>query len=260
MTTPDTTYGRTPQVRETFVFPDPPEAPEDKMTSFDHLTITGTAHYLAMHLGNRETTLVAGDRYLAVAPTRDMTGVRYPDLLVAFGVDPEAYRRSNAYVILEQGKPPDFVLEVASRSTGLVDVTDKRVEYARLGIVEYWRFDETGEYHGARLGGDRLVDGEYVSVELEELADGSLRGYSAALDLYPCWTDGGLVFYDPVTGKPIATIETERWGRFAAEAHTETERARADMERDGRLRERQAREAAEARVRELEDRLRSRGE
>ena len=37
--------------------------------------------------------------------------MRYPDLLVAFGVDPAAYKASNAYVISEQGKPPDFVLE-----------------------------------------------------------------------------------------------------------------------------------------------------
>ena len=64
MTTPDT-FARTPQVREAFVFPDPPEDPEDKITSFDHLTITGTAHSLAVHLGNRDTTLVAGDRYMS---------------------------------------------------------------------------------------------------------------------------------------------------------------------------------------------------
>ncbi len=266
MTTPDTTFARTPQVRETLVFPDPPYDPDDKMTSFDHLTITGTAHYLAIHLGNPETTLVAGDRYLAVAPTRNLSGVRYPDMLVAFGVDPEAYRRSNAYVISEQGKPPDLVLEVASRSTGHVDVTEKRVDYAALGVPEYWRFDETGAYHGARLGGDRLVDGEYVPVEIEELSDNSFQGYSAVLNLNLRWADGELAFYDPATGEPIATLETERRARFAAEAHAETERVRADtqqtradVERDGRLQERQAREAAEARVRELEERLRSRG-
>lgn len=231
MTTPNTTFARTPQVPERIVFPDPPYDPDDKITSFDHLTITGTAHSLAVHLGNRETTLVAGDRYLAVAPTRNLSGARYPDMLVAFAVDPEAYRRSNAYVISEQGKPPDLVLEVASRSTGHVDVTEKRVDYARLGIGEYWRFDETGEYHGARLGGDRLVDGEYVPVDIEELADSSLQGYSAVLNLNLRWADGELAFYDPATGEPIATLESERRRRFAAEA----------------------------RVRELEERLGSRG-
>ena len=32
------------------------------------------------------------------------------------------------YLIPEQGKPPDFVLEVASETTGEVDETDKRRE------------------------------------------------------------------------------------------------------------------------------------
>ena len=36
MTTPNT-FAKTPQARKPFVFPDPPEDPEDKMTSFDRL-------------------------------------------------------------------------------------------------------------------------------------------------------------------------------------------------------------------------------
>ena len=42
---------------------------------------------------------------------------KYPDLLVAFDADPVAYDASNGYVVSEQGKPPDFILEVASRRT-----------------------------------------------------------------------------------------------------------------------------------------------
>ncbi len=257
MTTPDT-FAKTPQARQPFVFPDPPEDPEDKMTSFDHLTATGNAHYLIVHLGNPETTLVAGDRYLALAPTRSLAGVRYPDLLVAFGVDPAAYKASNAYVISEQGKPPDLVLEIASRSTGHIDVGEKRRDYAALGIPEYWRFDETetGRYHGARLAGDRLVEGEYVAIEIEELPGGSLQGYSAALDLNLRWVAGELVFYDPATEQRIATLEderaranAERAARADAEVRADTAEARADTERA-------ARTAAEARVRELEEQLR----
>ncbi len=227
MTTPDTTPGTT-RVRSSFRFPDPPEREPDDLTSFDHLASTGNVHHLAQHLGNPETTLVAGEHYLSPVPTTDMAGVRYPDLLVAFDVDPAAYRRSNAYVISEQGKPPDFVLEIASRRTGRIDVTEKREDYAALGIREYWRFDETGEHHGARLAGERLVDGVYVAIEIEELPDGSLRGYSAVLDLHLQWERGQLGWHDPATGRRIATFEDER--------------ARAD--------------AAEARVRELEELLR----
>ena len=176
-------------------------------------------------------------------PVRSTAGLHYPDLLVAFRVDPAVYYRRNAYVISEQGKPPDFVLEIASRSTDQVDVREKREHYAELGIPEYWRFDETGEFHGARLAGDRLVDNVYVPIAIEELPDGNLQGYSAALNLYLRWEDGQLVWHDPATGQPIVTLEYERQARL-------NEQARADSEQ-------QARVAAEARIRELEEQLRN---
>ena len=217
MTTAKPFVTQTGQTGEFFVFPDPPKHPEDKMTSFDHLTITGNAHYLAIRLGSPETTLVAGDRYLALAPTRSLAGVRYPDLLVAFGVDPAAYKARNAYVIEDQGKPPDLVMEIASRRTGRVDVTAKRDNYAALGIPEYWRFDETGEYHGSRLAGDRLEKGVYVPLPIEELPDGILQGYSAVLNLNLRWEKGQLSWHDPSTGEYVPTFETERAARLQAE-------------------------------------------
>ena len=65
------------------------------------------------------------------------------------------------------------MLEVASESTADVDLNEKREDYAALGIGEYWRCDETGDYHGARLAGERLADGEYVAIDIEELPDES---------------------------------------------------------------------------------------
>ena len=235
MTTAKPFATQTGQTGEFFVFPDPLKHPEDKMTSFDQLTITGNAHYLAIHLGSPETTLVAGDRYLALAPTRSLAGVRYPDLLVAFDVDPEAYKARNAYVIVDQGKPPDLVLEIASRRTGRVDVTAKRDDYAALGIPEYWRFDETGQYHGARLAGDRLENGVYVPLPIEEMSDGILQGYSAVLGLNLRWEKGELHWHDPSTGEYVPTFESEHAARLRAEA---------------------ARIRAEERVRQLEEQLR----
>ena len=82
------TTAKTPPTPSHFEFPDPPEGEPDDMTSFDHLTPTGNVHHLIQHLGNPETTLVAGERYLSLEPTGNMTGLRYPDLLVAFDVDP----------------------------------------------------------------------------------------------------------------------------------------------------------------------------
>ena len=238
-----------------FRFPDPPEIPEDKMTSFNQLTPNGTAHHLVQHLGNPDSTLVAGEHYLSLVPTSDMTGVRYPDLLVAFGVDPAAYYRSNAYVISEQGKPPDFVLEIVSRSSRQADRVDKREDYAALGIPEYWRFDEAARRRENRLAGDRLVDGRYEPITIEELPDGVLQGYSAELNLYLRWEQGQLRLHDPATGRHIATFESERARADSErEARIEEREARVTAEAE-RNAERQARLAAEARVRELEERL-----
>ena len=137
---------------------------------------------------------------------------------MAFNADPAAYEASNGYIIAEQGKPPDFVLEIASQHTGHIDVGEKRDDYATLGILEYWRFDETGQYHGARLAGGRLVNGVYVPILIEELPDGRLQGYSHVLNLHIRWENGQLAWYDPDTGRHILTYEDQRDRADAAEA------------------------------------------
>ena len=232
-----------------FRLPDPPErAPDEKMTSYDRLHKFGLAHCLAIHLGNPDTTLVEADRWIIAAPGTYRELARYPDLLVAFDVNPALYKASNGYIISEQGKPPDFVLEVASESTGSLDVNEKRDDYARLGILEYWRFDETGRYHGTRLAGDRLVNRRYVPIDIDELAADLLQGHSAALNLHLRWERGELVLHDPATGRPIISLEGER-------ARAEREWAARMLEQEARMREQAAREQAEARVRELEAQL-----
>ncbi|MCY4559183.1 MAG: Uma2 family endonuclease [Chloroflexi bacterium] len=217
-----------------FRLPDIPEREPDEVTQFDELFKTGRSHALAVHLGNPETTLVEADRWIIAEPGTYRDLGRYPDLLVAFGVDPSAYEASNGYVISEQGKPPDFVLEVASVSTADTDTGAKRDDYARLGIPEYWRFDKTGQHHGTRLAGDRLENGVYVPIDIDELSADVLQGYSEALGLYLRWERGELGWHDPATGRHIATFDTER--------------ARADAERAARMQ-------AEERIRELEARL-----
>jgi hypothetical protein len=188
--------------------------------------------------------------------------------MVAFDADPALYRAHNGYVVSEQGKPPDFVLEVASRSTGRRDTIEKRIRYAELGIPEYWRFDETGQYHGARLAGDILVDGRYVPRRINQIHDGSLQGHSAVLNVDLRWAEGQLHWRDPATGERIASLETEREARLQAQARATAEQqarlqaqARATVEQQARLRESEARAEVEARVRDLENQLRQlRGE
>ena len=207
------TVGKTPQQPGRYRLPDPPERHPDDMTSSKHLSATGNQHHLAQHLGSPDTTIVAGERYVVVRPTRSIRLRRTPDLLVTFNADPAAYEASNGYIIEEQGKPPDFVLEIASRHTGHIDVVQKRDDYATLEIPEYWRFDETGQFHG-----DRLVNGVYAPILIEELPDGSLQGYSPALNLIIRWGNGRLAWYDPDTGRHILIYEDQRERADAAEA------------------------------------------
>ena len=152
-------------------------------------------------------------------------GRRYPGLLIALGVDPVAYYESNGYIIGEQGKPPDFVLEVASASTADEDTGPKRLDYEALGISEYWRFDETGDYHKTKLAGDRLVDGHYETIAIEELDDGVLQGYSAALNLHLRWEQGELRWHDSATGRHILTYDDQRARADNAQSLAQSERA-----------------------------------
>ena len=198
---------------------------------------------LKPHFADRGDVMLGGGGYL-VFDAGDV-GEFYPDCVFADEVsDPPAVIWRNGYVISEVGKPPDFVLEVASRSTGRRDYTVKREGYARYGVGEYWRFDPTGgEYHDAPLAGDKLTeDGVYEPVEIVIEPDGRHWGYSEALELELWWVDKTLRFRNPVSGEFLPTV-TE-W-KEAAEA--ERERAEAERERA---------DAAEARMAEVEAELR----
>ena len=206
--------------------PDPPEREPDDMTSVQHLGENGNLHHLAQYLGNPDTTIVSGERYIILEPGAPADQRIYPDMLVSFNADPALYRQDNSYVISRQGKPPDLVMEIASRKTGGTDVEDKPARYAALGVSEYWRFDETGDFHGTKLAGDQLADGQYETIAIEEVEEGVLQGYSAVLNLLIRWERGQLRWHDPETRREIPTFEREREGRIAAEAERDTAQAR----------------------------------
>ena len=213
--------------------PDAP-FPED-MNNWLHFNCLGNGLYLARHLGNEDTTLITSEAFIAPEPTSSQRGLMAPDLLVAFDVNPELGNRRNGYVISDHGKPPDFVLEIGSPTTGRRDATVKREGYARLGVLEYWRFDPSGgDYQGVPLAGDSLVNGAYEPIPIDRIGDESHQGYSAVLKLRLRWERGELGWYDPATGHHIPTFDDER--------------ARADAAENAQL-------AAEARVRELEAEL-----
>lgn len=101
--------------------------------------------------------------------------LRVPDRLIVFDVDQELYLTDDGYIVRTQGNPPDFVLEIASLTTGSEDTGPKQDDYALLGIFEYWRFDATGEHHGTKLAGNRLVDGACQPIPIKQLDDNVLQ-------------------------------------------------------------------------------------
>ena len=230
-------------------FPEYP--PRDDMQNWLHLYETAVVTTLAIHYAGEPNVTVASE--VPLGPTLPVRNdARIPDLMVIRDSDRALMEEQRGYAIDRQGKAPDFVLEVASPTTGRADYTDKRTDYERFGVTEYWRFDPSGgEYHDAALAGDRLVDDAYQPIVIETLDDDRLRGYSEALGLYVCWEEGMLRFFDPGTesylrshDEDMARAEEERIARLAALARAREEEA--------------ARLAAESRMAELEEELRRR--
>ena len=58
--------------------PDPPEREPDDMTSVQHVGENGNLHHLAQYLGNQETTIVPGERYIIDEPGPPPTSASIP--------------------------------------------------------------------------------------------------------------------------------------------------------------------------------------
>ena len=239
-----------PACRESdFRLPDPPEKrPDERMSANRELSRTGNELHVRMHIGNPETTIVRSE--MTLTRFAGDTFRRRPDLMIALDANVALFERQNGYVIADQSKPPDFVLEIASRSTGDRDVGQKRDEYEQLLIPEYWTFDRTGQFHGMRLAGRSLVNRRYVCLPIETIEHDVLQGASPRLNLSLRWNHGDLEWIDTRTGLHIITFEhlqeeaaVERSGRLRAERDRDSERA--------------AREMAERRIAELEVELES---
>ena len=161
-----------------YPLPDPPPREPDEVTAFRYIHQHGSHQRLARHLGNLETTLLEYDLWIVPSPEENRSRVRRPDLLVAFNVSPEMYHEHNGYIVSEQGKPPDFMMEVASPSPADNDTGAKREEYAALGIPEYWRFDSIGADYGERLVGEVLEGDSYRPLDISKIAPDVLHGYT----------------------------------------------------------------------------------
>ena len=153
-------------------------------------------------------------------------------------------------VVGEEGEVPSSVLEVTSKTTRRHDERGKKALYERLGVGEYWQFDPTGDYLEPKLKGRVLGgDGRYRALPLEE-RDGGLCGFSEVLGLDFRLEGGRLRFFDPARGEYLLSPEE------AHEVHQAQRRANQEQRQIIEEKDR-ALQAAAARIRELEQQLRS---
>ncbi len=227
---------------------DYPSSDGKPVAESDHqfIPLTYAASRLRQHFRHRDDVYVAAN--LLIYYEKGTRARVAPDVFVVLGAP---RRKRSSYLLWEEPKAPDFVLEVTSRGTHGEDQGPKRDLYRRLGVTEYWQYDPTGDYLEPTLQGLELVAGEYVRLGQRVLADGTLVLTSAVLKLELRLTERGFRFHDPVTGRDLPDLgETD-----AAWQRERQARERAEQRWQ---RAEQARQEAEARIAELEARLRGR--
>jgi Uma2 family endonuclease len=185
---------------------------------------------LKVHYAARQRVYVSGNLLLFYRPGDRRRHVS-PDVFIVKGVD--KHDRPN-YLLWEEKKGPDVVIELTSSSTRREDLRDKFQLYQdTLHVPEYFLFDPLGDHLDPPLQGYRLRAGEYHPIR-------PFRGRlpSKALGLHLERHGKELRLYDPAS---------DRWLPTPLEMATQ-----AQAERD---RERTARRQAEAELERLRQEL-----
>ncbi len=155
-----------------------------------------------------------------------------PDVFVVLGAE---NKDRFSYMLWQEPKAPDFVMEITSRSTRSEDQGPKRGTYAFLGVTEYWQYDPTGDYLNPQLQLFRLRDGNYEAIPAREHGDGRLSLYSDVLGLDVRVEGGELGFYIRETDQKLLTYQELDAARRAAEMRAQEAEARV-AELEARLR------------------------
>jgi Uma2 family endonuclease len=152
-----------------------------------------------------------------------------PDVFVVRGVEK---RRRESYLVWEEGRGPEVVIELTSQTTRKEDTGAKfRLYASELRVPEYFLFDPNGEYLEPPLSGYRLRGGKYTAIRpVAGRVPSKVLGLSLERD------ETQLRLYDPKTGNylhsPRATAEQVRIAMERAdltELLLDSERRRADL-------------------------------
>jgi Uma2 family endonuclease len=147
---------------------------------------------MAYASGNMMMYYVEGDKRRHVSP----------DVFVTLGI-PVDGRVRDAYFVWVEGKGPDFVIELTSKSTRREDQKTKLELYRDvLKVREYFLFDPYGSYLKPPLKGFRLVEGAYEPILA---VDGRLPSEVTGLHLDPLGQE--LRLYNPATGRHLPRFQ-----------------------------------------------------
>ena len=165
-----------------------------------------------------------------------------PDVMVSFGV---GRHPRDSYKLWVEVKPPDLAIEGLSEKTWCRDLVVKPALYRDLGVREFWQLDPMARTPNPILG-YRLSRGDYRPIRAN--AAGAYR--SAVLNAELTYDREEMRIVDLRTWKHIPPLH---------ELLQEIDKAR--QARDDVIRERDSqRKAYEARIAELDAKLRARGE
>jgi len=183
-----------------------------------------------------------------------------PDVAVIFNV--KAYGRWSTFNTIKEGTRPSLIVEVTSPTTRSTDLFNKVWEYAEQKVPRYVIADarESPDSRKVRLIDYRLnEEGEY---ETQPLGPNG-RIWLEEVRLWLAAEEGWLVCYDAEGNRKETYTELDQALRSEKHARTELDQAlrseklaRTELDQDLRS-ERQAREALEARLKELEARLKA---
>lgn len=109
---------------------------------------------------SRDDVYVAGNLTIYYSPNQKKSEFfRGPDIFVVLGVDPEPRRSWTVWE--EDGRYPNMIIELLSKSTAEVDRTEKKEIYQSVWCVpEYFWFDP----YSLEFSGFSLVDGGYEPI------------------------------------------------------------------------------------------------
>ncbi len=126
-----------------------------------------------------------------------------PDVFVTLGIPKLPERKY--YLTWKEGKGPDVVFELTSKSTKKEDLKKKFELYRdRLFVREYFLFDPEEEYLRPSLQGFRLQTGSYLPIDA---IDGRLPSELLRLHLVRQGLD--LRLYDPTTRLVLLTPQEQ---------------------------------------------------